>query len=647
MITLKNFNSGYFRYFLLALIICCGFWIALAVPSYTSQAADPHQFSLATKQLQAPTGSQTPVFETRPVSIIQDPTKAVEQVHAASLAMIGPNQLFATWYGGTREGARDVQIYSSRFLDNRWTEPRVIMTTQHLSKNTRRSIKKLGNPVAVSDNNGTVWVFFVSVTVGGWGGGAINVMHSTDNGENFSNPERLITSPFINISTHVRNPPFLYANGDIGVPVYHEFIGKFSEILRLNQSGEVINKQRISRGDRALQPSVAIYTPHHASLWHRNGDRAEAKVLFSTSTDGGETWSRTIPTALPNPDSGLTSLALTTGQTNNDSSEQTLLVFNNSTTARDRLSMAHVTDAGQQYTTFFDLKRSESDTEHSYPQLIKDITHDFYHLVYTSNRRTIEHVKFNHAWLNQQLVNAGIDPLPAFEPTAPVNNTTAPARQSSSTTSSWILLFARTIPILLAVWGLLVLSVRTLSSRFDWPQTFNLKIGNYIVSLIVCFTALHITWASTSVIYYLRGFFGDLSAASWVIIGTFCIGIVATPRKDAAQIIRQKLELYCVIACISLLFYPFTLGLTYFDPYALGYAMSEYSYVIPCMIILLAFWFRHNPLLLTWFTLVFFFTATEFFESANIWDYLLDPVAGIISLIWLKKYFFKRTLNFR
>ena len=42
-----------------------------------------------------------------------------------------------------------------------------------------------------------------------------------------------MTSPFVNVSTLVRSNPFRYADGSIGLPAYHEFIGKFAELIRI------------------------------------------------------------------------------------------------------------------------------------------------------------------------------------------------------------------------------------------------------------------------------------------------------------------------------------------------------------------------------------------------------------------------------
>ncbi|WP_206323709.1 exo-alpha-sialidase, partial [Pseudomonas viridiflava] len=92
-------------------------------------------------------------------------------------------------------------------------------------------IRKLGNPVIALAPDKRLWLFYVSVSVGGWAGSTVNAMVSSDMGANWSPPRQLVTSPFLNISTLVRAAPVFHADGSIGLPVYHEFLGKFAEYL--------------------------------------------------------------------------------------------------------------------------------------------------------------------------------------------------------------------------------------------------------------------------------------------------------------------------------------------------------------------------------------------------------------------------------
>ena len=179
--------------------------------------------------------------------------------HAASLVELADGRLRAFWFSGSREGAADVEIHSAVFdpKQARWTEETTVIDRKSTQAGLSRFIRKLGNPVPVRVADGRLHLFFVTVSVGGWAGSSITVISSSDEGKTWGPARRLITSPFINISTLVKGTPILYADGSIGLPVYHEFLGKFGELLRLTADATLLDKQRLSHG-YSSQAAVAV-----------------------------------------------------------------------------------------------------------------------------------------------------------------------------------------------------------------------------------------------------------------------------------------------------------------------------------------------------------------------------------------------------
>ncbi|MEO5607733.1 MAG: sialidase family protein, partial [Polaromonas sp.] len=175
-----------------------------------------------------------------------------------------------------------------------------------------RYVKKIGNPVIARAPDGSLWLWMVNVSLGGWAGSSITWARSTDEGFNWSPPRRLVTSPFLNISTLVKGAPIFYQNGQIGLPVYHELMTKFAEVLRLSPDGQVLDKLRIHASQGSLQPVVLVAGPQQAQAYMRSGQ--STALMMSQTHDAGQTWSATAATSWPNPDSALAGVVTSGGQ---------------------------------------------------------------------------------------------------------------------------------------------------------------------------------------------------------------------------------------------------------------------------------------------------------------------------------------------
>ncbi len=343
-----------------------------------------------------PVSPDTPLFQARFASHGE-----TQLVHSAAAVEISGGRLRAFWYGGSGEHAKDVAIYTAIFDPEKgmWSPEVALITRENTQMHLRRYIKKLGNVVVVKDRSGQLWLFYVSVSVGRWSGSGINLTVSEDDGETWSPPRRLITSPFLNLSTLVKGPPLLLEDGTIGLPVYHEFIGRFGELLRLDRAGRVIRKTRLSRGTSSLQPVIIPRTTVDAIGLMRYSGPAPNRILAIHTVDGGFHWSRPVKTDLPNPNSAVAGIRLEDGAL--------LLVFNDSENARDDLALAYRRGGDNTWRSIYyfedERRASEGRThEFSYPFLLRTQNGDF-HLLYTWHRTQIKHVHFNQAWLEQKL----------------------------------------------------------------------------------------------------------------------------------------------------------------------------------------------------------------------------------------------------
>lgn len=366
-----------------------------------------------------------------------------EFVHSPSVTALPDGGLLTVWFAGSREGAADVDIRAARYdkLSGQWGPETVLVDRQLTRRAVGKPIRKLGNPVVALAPDQRLWLFYVSVSVGGWAGSAINVMVSEDLGENWSKPRQLVTSPFVNISTLVRTSPVFHADGSIGLPVYHEFLGKFPEYLYLDAQGRIQDKFRIADGDNSLQPSVVPIDGKRAVALLRQAG-GNAHVLATVTEDAGQTWRSEWSVTPWNPNASLSAVK---------SHRDTLLVAqNNLVDGRFRLSLDEADASLQEWSMIAEIdaspdregdaiprhlyepmlaekflsssggarkklvdaymtgldrrlcKKNLCDFQYEYPSLIR-AGDGRYHLVYVWNNSFIKHVAFNPAWVEAQL----------------------------------------------------------------------------------------------------------------------------------------------------------------------------------------------------------------------------------------------------
>lgn len=306
---------------LLVAAFAAGGWKILARESSANFApVAPNAFPSARSpdELTSPPTLSRPAQETSPDGSFRYDARFVsatpgQAVHAASLVELRDGRLQAVWFSGSREGASDVSIRTAVMDPStlQWGPESTLMGRKKLQRGLWRYVKKIGNPVIARAPDGSLLLWMVNVSLGGWAGSSISWIRSTDEGQNWSQPRRLVTSPFLNISTLVKAGPVAMTNGDISLPVYHEFLTKFGEVLRLDSAGQVTDKVRIANSRTALQPVLLPSDAEHAQVYLRSGT---AKALMTSDTsDAGKSWSPAQASAWPNPDSALAGLVSGSG----------------------------------------------------------------------------------------------------------------------------------------------------------------------------------------------------------------------------------------------------------------------------------------------------------------------------------------------
>ena len=308
--------------------------------------------------------------------------KAGSSAHAVTLAQTGAGKLIAVWYSGSREGGKDVAIYCASYDQGVWSDPQVIIDRAGVERGTQRLIRKLGNPLLWRAPDNTLHLWFVSVSNGGWAGSAINHMESIDGGMRWSRIDRIITSPFWNLSTLVRNPPLALADGGIALPVYHEFLYKRPEWLRFDKNLMLIDKSRVPGSAGTLQPAVVSLSAHNALMLLRDAGPSH-RIQAARSENAGVDWHLDPPLFVDNSNSAIALIRLADGSL--------LLACNPQASNRNRLALLRSVDAGHTWSMPHIVESGADADEFSYPALLQDEAGTI-HLAYTWKRQAIKHV---------------------------------------------------------------------------------------------------------------------------------------------------------------------------------------------------------------------------------------------------------------
>lgn len=312
------------------------------------------------------------------------------QCHASTLVETDRG-LVAAWFGGTREGKADVGIWSSYHDGARWSSPREVANgVQHAGLRY-----PCWNPVLYQPpGDGPTLLFFkVGPNPREWWG---EMMVSYDRGRTFRDRRRLPEG----IDGPIRCKPILLADNRTllcGSSTEYKGWRVHFESVRLTRGQPAGTWQRIgpiNSGEtfNAIQPTFLRHRDRRLQVLCRS---KESVVTTSFSEDDGRTWSKMMPTDLPNPNAGIDAVTLADGRQ--------LLVYNHLSSGktgwgrRGLLNLA-ISKDGLKWRKAGVLEK-EAGAEFSYPAMIQ--TDDgMVHITYTWKRQRVKHVVVDPAQLS-------------------------------------------------------------------------------------------------------------------------------------------------------------------------------------------------------------------------------------------------------
>ena len=152
------------------------------------------------------------------------------------------------------------------------------------------------------------------------------------------------------------------------------------------------------------------------------------------------------------------------------------------------------------------------------------------------------------------------------------------------------------------------------------------RLQNTHFVLLVCTIAIGalIPFGGLPIAAYVRGWMGDLSITSLMLLLMILLRPVFGWSKFA---LRARISLLILIVLAALMLYPMALGMGSFDPYRWGYGNPWF---LCCWLLLaVAACFCQLALVVFAIALAVLAWGAGWYESTNLWDYLLDPLLAI------------------
>ncbi len=288
--------------------------------------------------------------------------------HASTIIETASGDLLAAWFGGTKEGAKDVAIWGARKSGAAWSAPYELARAPEIPT---------WNPVLFHAADGTLWLSYkFGPSPSQWSGAMLS---SRDGALTWSAPVRLPAGLY----GPIKNKPLLLRDGTIVAGTSVESYQAWScWVERSRDNGRTWTRHGpiVVPGEPhgIIQPAIV---PNRGGLrmFVRSTQRI-GRICYADSHDGGLMWSDAKPTSLPNPNAGIDAVGLKDGRI--------VLVYNHTERGRSPLNVA-VSSDGDQWNSFLVLE--DKPGEFSYPAVIQSRDGNV-HVVYTWKRQRIKHV---------------------------------------------------------------------------------------------------------------------------------------------------------------------------------------------------------------------------------------------------------------
>lgn len=296
--------------------------------------------------------------------------------HASTVLPLPDGSVVAAWFGGSREGKKDVKIWVSIRKDEKWSEPySVSVDGEELPH---------WNPALFLRKDGVICLYFkYGKPIREW---RTYFALSDDGGKSFSKPQELVPGDVSGGRGPVKNKPIRLSDGTVLAPASKETKLSWRCFVDISHDdGRTFERTNfVLRPKKGAKP-VNMIQP---TLWEDESGihmlvRTDAGHIYkSDSRNGGKTWCKAYETPYLNPNSGIDLTKLADGS---------LVLISNPVGEnwgdRAPLTLMRSFDGGKTFKEFIKLEKITGDHEFSYPAIVADgMT---LHITYTYERKTI------------------------------------------------------------------------------------------------------------------------------------------------------------------------------------------------------------------------------------------------------------------
>jgi predicted neuraminidase len=357
-----------------------------------------------------------------------------KHVHSSSIVECPNGDFLACWfYGSGERTADDVLIQGARSTkgSDNWSPVFLMADTPGFPD---------CNPVLFVDRNERLWMFWIAVRANKWEQSILKYRTSTDYqqpgppkwdwqdiillkpGDVFAEAIESVFKELITeepmwaeyaplYSTMIieaakdkakrqtgwmtRTHPIALPGGRILLPLYSDGFN-VCLIAISDDDGQHWRASKPIVGLGPIQPSIVRKKDGTLVAYMRDSGNAPYRVLISTSSDDGESWSPAVDTDIPNPGSSLEAIALKDGRW--------VMVYNDTEHGRHSLAAALSDDEGKTWKWKRHIGKSDDRAKsYAYPSLIQ-AKDGMLHLTYSfteQGRATIRHCTFSPDWIKQ------------------------------------------------------------------------------------------------------------------------------------------------------------------------------------------------------------------------------------------------------